>query len=449
VSYCTKPDTWKSSDPNEGYRHYYDYDIPHGESQPGDGVLPWAVEDNFNTFVQYLRENDWTHAAELAGVIGHYIEDASMPLHATSDYWINGMHTTYESTVNSHRSEMNMDMPGFVPHELDNIFDSTMQLLHESYGFTSRTNPDNLSYWLALGISWNDSIKSITENRLRSATQYLANIWYTGMVQAGLVVARGVEVSVSPSYQSGTLGTTLTYTVITRNTGNVLDNYSLENSDISGWVLMLDNNLLAIPAGENRAATLRVTIPADAENYTVDNITITATSQENSQISANASCIAHAAPEEFILRLVAGWNLIGFQITNENTTPNNLFSGLSYTMYYWTAPGGPFSEPSKTLPVEDNLGYWVKLNQDDNVAVYGDSPKSHTIYLAAGWNLVGFPVTSENTTPDNLFAGLSYTMYYWTAPGGPYSAPNKDKPVEDNRGYWVKIDTDYSVTIPI
>ena len=190
VSYCTKPDAWKSSDSNEQYRHWYHVDVNypngHDESDYGDGVLPWAVEDNFNTLVQYLRENDWEHAAQLAGVISHYIGDASMPLHATSDYWINGMHTTYESVVDSNLREINMIMSGFVPHELDNIFDSTMQLLYESYEFTSRSDPNDLSYWLAQGISWNDNIKNITENRLRTSTQLLANIWYTAAVQAGI-----------------------------------------------------------------------------------------------------------------------------------------------------------------------------------------------------------------------------------------------------------------------
>jgi hypothetical protein len=58
--------------------------------------------------------------------------------------------------------------------------------------------------------------------------------------------------------------------------------------------------------------------------------------------------------------------------------------------------------------------------------------------FVAGWNLVSFPLTSANTTPNNLFAGTTYTMYYWTAPYGPYIEPNNDQPVEDNRGYWVK-----------
>jgi hypothetical protein len=187
VNYSNKPDQWKSSDPNEQYRHWYHVDVNypdgHDESDYGDGVLPWAVEDNFNTFVQYLRENDWDHAAQLAGVISHYVGDASMPLHATSNYSPGGSqnHTTFESAVDSHLDEINMIMSGFAPHELDNVFDSTMQLLNDSYSYASVLSP-----YLENGTFWNDNIKNMTENRLRTSAQLLANIWYTAAVQAGI-----------------------------------------------------------------------------------------------------------------------------------------------------------------------------------------------------------------------------------------------------------------------
>jgi len=71
------------------------------------------------------------------------------------------------------------------------------------------------------------------------------------------------------------------------------------------------------------------------------------------------------------------------------------------------------------------------------------------MHFLAGWNLVCFPWTSENTTPAKLFAGTTYTIGYWTAPYGPYIIPNNNQPVEDNRGYWVKVDRDWTVTVPL
>ena len=187
-NYSVYPDWWKSSDPNEGKRHFYDYDIPHGENQPAHGVLPWTVEDNFSVLVQSLEAGNWDRAAQLFGVIAHYIGDASMPLHATSDYTPGGNHTNFEWEVNWHLSEISM--PEYAPMEIDNIFAAVMGMLEESYGFTGYT-PDKLSYWLEQGILWYDNlgtIKRITENRLCSAVGLLANVWYTAMVRSGLTI---------------------------------------------------------------------------------------------------------------------------------------------------------------------------------------------------------------------------------------------------------------------
>jgi len=184
-TYCTKPDAWKSSDPYEQYRHWYHVDYPHGEDEYWDGVLPWAVEDNFAMLVQSLESEDWEHAAQLMGVIGHYTADATMPLHATSDYNPGYNHVNYEHEVDDHLYEISI--PDYVPQELENIFGSTMAVLEESYGFTGYTE-DTLSYWLVQDILWNDTIHYITENRLRSATQFTANLWYTAMIHAGLTI---------------------------------------------------------------------------------------------------------------------------------------------------------------------------------------------------------------------------------------------------------------------
>jgi len=191
VDYSNKPDSWKYSDNYEQYRHFYQLDVNpngHPESDYVDGVLPWAVEDNFNALVQYLKENDLEHAAQLAGVISHYIGDASMPLHATSDYNPSGNHVPFESTVDSQitKDNVNLDVSGFVPSTIDNIFSSTMQMLNESYSYTIGSSPSVLSPYLRSGVLWNDEIKNITENRLSSSVQLLADIWYTAIVQSGI-----------------------------------------------------------------------------------------------------------------------------------------------------------------------------------------------------------------------------------------------------------------------
>lgn len=230
VTYCTLPDTWKSADQMEQYRHYDDTDVPHGdgavlspENYLGkeilvyqenaidgyqNGILPWNLVDNFNMLVVCLEENDWNHAAQLMGVIAHYIEDASMPLHTTSYYNPGGNHVAYEEKVDSEISMDNVtdDLSGFTPHVLTDdkqlinnvVFDSVMQELTDSYSHTAAVHSlsdasaavdnhtDILSYYLVLNILWNSDIKNITDNRMPVATKELSNVWLTAFYDAGI-----------------------------------------------------------------------------------------------------------------------------------------------------------------------------------------------------------------------------------------------------------------------
>lgn len=233
IEYSIKPDQWKDGDPYEQYRHWYHVDIPHGESQYWDGVLPWAVEDNFNMFVQFLEDGNWNLAAQLAGVISHYISDASNPLHATSDFNPGGNHGAFESTVNSHLGEINMNIPGFVPQEV-NIFNSTMQMLSDSYAWTSTLNP-----LLEDDILWNSTIQSIVEERLRASAQLQANIWYTGMILGvGLGPISSSVDTITPYWRNST-----PFTITATVSGDVQSvslyyRYSTNNSSWGGWTVL-------------------------------------------------------------------------------------------------------------------------------------------------------------------------------------------------------------------
>jgi hypothetical protein len=110
-----------------------------------------------------------------------------------------------------------------------------------------------------------------------------------------------VEVSISPNHQSGTPRMTLAYVVTVLNNDIDPDNFSLEASDGAGWSLSISPDSLVIPPGENRGATLNITIPENAAIGAEDVITVTARSTENAAISASASCIAHRAEHVFKL----------------------------------------------------------------------------------------------------------------------------------------------------
>jgi len=123
---------------------------------------------------------------------------------------------------------------------------------------------------------------------------------WTSLTSASPIV-RGVEVSISPSFQSGTPGMTLTYTVTITNTGEVEETYDITVSDNAGWDPKFDLVQVKLaPYGSAVIWYLKVTVPESAPLRAEDNITITATSIDN-VVSDSDSCIAHRSKAEFSL----------------------------------------------------------------------------------------------------------------------------------------------------
>ena len=332
---------------------------------------------------------------------------------------------------------------------------------------------DNLGWKLAFGIKrvilypfgeiWTILKVTIPENAIGGTDDNVTitmvsmdnTVSYSASCVAHVIIVRGVKVSITPGENRGPPGATLGYIVTVNNTGNAEDNYSLTASDDAGWSFeFLPPNLIIPPRGSENAV-LNVTIPENATPLVLDNITVTATSQENENISAENICAAFSL-SVFKLNLLKGWNLVAFPLTSENSTPVDLFVGLvyltDYRLVYWVAPGGPFVTLHPDEVLEDNRAYYVWINRDNTVTMSGIPLASREIHLLAGWNMVSFPVTNENTTPNNVFPGLTYLtdyrLLYWVAAGGPYITLHPDQVLEDNRGYWVWINQEYTVTVP-
>lgn len=156
--------------------------------------------------------------------------------------------------------------------------------------------------------------------------------------------------------------------------------------------------------------------------------------------------------EEYVT-LFAGWNVVNFRVADWTLTYY-----LDYYIYWWTAPGGPYNivnpDGIPMLPPyeRENIGYWLWINQTKTVRTVYTGPIPRNVYLVDGWNLIGFPLTYNTTTPNTHFAPLSYytdyIIFYFTAPSGPYNLIGPTDVLEDNRGYWVWIDTNKTVTVP-
>jgi hypothetical protein len=267
-----------------------------------------------------------------------------------------------------------------------------------------------------------------------------------------VALIRGVDVTLSPKSNSGLPGKTLTYTATVKNIGNVWDNYYLTTTDDLSWIATENFAWIYLGPGDSNSLQFSVYIPENAEPGAEDVIIVTATSFDNILVNSSDDCTA-SVPRHY---LHAGWNLVCFTGVGANDTPNQIFTGLDYyTDYYiyrWGAPGGPYDIQDPDRVLMDNVGYWVWIDQNYLAYTTGVPATSRDINLVTGWNLVGFPVVNDNTTPNQVFTGLiyyvNYYIYYWNAPDGPYGLQDPSLVFDNNLGYWVWSDQDRIITVP-
>ncbi|HEY6547226.1 MAG TPA: alkaline phosphatase family protein, partial [Vicinamibacteria bacterium] len=117
------PDLWRAAGlPGEGPNHYLDLDafgewpfaeVHHlearhlarfGAAAREKGRVPWRVLEEYRDLVEAFRASDPALVLERAAVLGHYVADAHVPLHAILNYdgqltGQQGIHARYESEM--------------------------------------------------------------------------------------------------------------------------------------------------------------------------------------------------------------------------------------------------------------------------------------------------------------------------------------------------------------
>ncbi|GAB4578088.1 MAG: hypothetical protein Fur0022_08210 [Anaerolineales bacterium] len=109
---------------------------------------------------------------------------------------------------------------------------------------------------------------------------------------SGAIVSTPIEtlgVALSPNGSaSATPGNVVTYTHTLVNSGSITDTYTLSYSSSEGWTVPPGTQITLGP-GESYEFEVVLTVPEDAVNGTVDTLTVTATSQLDSSVSAVAT----------------------------------------------------------------------------------------------------------------------------------------------------------------
>jgi hypothetical protein len=212
------------------------------------------------------------------------IKGVNVTISPSSKSGANGATLTYTVTVNN----------------TGNVSDTYNLTITKSAGWSENVSPTSLTIpafssgtaTLSVTVPTN-AIGGTIDNITVTATDNVVSA--SGNCTAQVTITRNVNVSIYPSYQGGTNGAVLTYTVTVVNLGNVTDTYDIKASDNLGWNnIWLDNNALQVAGFDNKNTTLHVRIPDNAVYCTRDNVTVTAISRTDNTVKDSNSCIAHA-----------------------------------------------------------------------------------------------------------------------------------------------------------
>src|SRR5262245_57851449 len=123
VEHAIDPDLWRESGrSDEGPNHYLDLDafgafpfpdvprseaehlLRHGAAAVQKGRVPWRIAEVYRDLVAAFRARDHARVLASAAVLGHYVGDAHVPLHAAVNYdgqltGQNGVHARWEAEM--------------------------------------------------------------------------------------------------------------------------------------------------------------------------------------------------------------------------------------------------------------------------------------------------------------------------------------------------------------
>lgn len=238
TQHAADPDGWKGSDSKKAYylkegpRHFIDIDS-YSEfttrTVPEDisiliakydssnvfsiGVNPWACIWVLDSLTDQLKQGDWQHVLQTAADLGHYIGDATQPLHNTQDYdgratapGSDGIHSRYETTmVTAYQGELVIH-PDSV-HYVSNPIDFVFGIVYQSNSYVDSIYAADANARQTTGWSGSGSIPStytaalwektggFTKLQIQRASQNYADLLYTAWVNAGSPDLTGIPAS--------------------------------------------------------------------------------------------------------------------------------------------------------------------------------------------------------------------------------------------------------------
>lgn len=177
------------------------------------GILPYYLPAKYNQLVDAFRAKNFENILRQAAEIGHYIGDAHVPLHTTSNYngqLTNqlGLHAFWESRIPELFADKDYDYLVGKAGYISDIETFGWNIVRNSHGLVdsvlkiesrlAQTFPTDQQYCFdeRLGVTtrlqceayaraYQDAMKGMVEKRMREAILAVGSVWYSAWIDAG------------------------------------------------------------------------------------------------------------------------------------------------------------------------------------------------------------------------------------------------------------------------
>jgi CHAT domain-containing protein len=183
------------------------------ETLSAHGILPWYLQTHHRRLVEAFKEGDADRILKLCAELGHYIGDAHVPLHTTSNYngqktGQNGIHGFWESRIPELFADVDYDYfvgkPEFFTDPTNYYWDMVLmsnrsvdsvlnieQRLRKSFPTDQQMCPDIrqgiqvLTQCRDFAAQYQADMQGMVERRMRAAIHAVSSAWFTAWAEAG------------------------------------------------------------------------------------------------------------------------------------------------------------------------------------------------------------------------------------------------------------------------
>ena len=232
TEHAVDPDKRRYASPAEGARHYIDIDLYGPDPRKAlpqkwdsaiaiftldtlnqRGIVPWWIQTMLARLTKAFKEKNTSRILQLSAELGHYIADAHVPLHASSNHNgqltnQQGIHAFWESRLPELLAAKEWDffigkavyLPNAGRFIWDRVYESARaadtvlaveQLLSghtasdQRFAFEDKNGLLVRQYASSYARTYNDMLNGMVERRMRQSIFAIASCWYTAWIDAG------------------------------------------------------------------------------------------------------------------------------------------------------------------------------------------------------------------------------------------------------------------------